>query len=326
MSKTIFVNGGAGFIGHHLCIALSKMGFEVIAIDNMQQLKFSTKNKFYRNFINERIDDLKMCNVDLLSLDTRDDSYLDLISEKKPDIIYHMSAIASAAICQKNPDWAFSDNLVSVERVLEHIRLTNLNIRVIFSSSSVVYGNFESDSVTEETPISPMNMYGLLKKNAEELLKLYNDMFGVNYTIIRPSALYGPRCVNRRVSQIMIENAIEGKPVFLYDGGEEKLDFTFVDDTVQGFVKAGINEKGKNQIFNITYGEGRKVKTLVEILEDFFPDLELRSKERDNTMPERGTLKIDKARKLLDYNPEYPLEVGYRKYIEWYLDRKGWFS
>ena len=81
-----------------------------------------------------------------------------------------------------------------------------------------------------------------------------------------------------------------------------------------------------NEIFNITYGEGRKVKTLVEILEDFFPDLELRSKERDNTMPERGTLKIDKARKLLDYNPEYPLEVGYRKYIEWYLDRKGWFS
>ena len=63
MSKTIFVNGGAGFIGHHLCISLSKMGFKVIAVDNMQQLKFSTKNKFYGNFIKERIDDLKIRNV-----------------------------------------------------------------------------------------------------------------------------------------------------------------------------------------------------------------------------------------------------------------------
>ena len=279
----------------------------------------------YKKFVDERIDDLKDNNIDLLSLDTRDSSYIDLISEKKPEIIYHMSAIASAAICQNNPDWAFSDNLVSVERILEHIRLTNTNVRLIFSSSSVVYGNFEGDYVTEETPIMPMNMYGLLKKNAEELLKLYNKMFGIDYTIIRPSALYGPRCVNRRVSQIMIENAIEDKPVFLYEGGEERLDFTFVDDTVQGFVKAGTNEKGKNQIFNITYGSGRKVKTLVDILKNYFPNLEVKSKERDNTMPERGTLKIDKARKLLDYNPEYPLETGYKKYIEWYLDRKRWF-
>lgn len=326
MSKTIFVNGGAGFIGHHLCIALSKLGFEVVAIDNMQQLKFSDKNILYKKFVNERIDDLKDNNIDLLSLDTRDSSYENLIKDRKPDLIYHMSAIASAVICQKNPDWAFSDNLVSVERVLENIRNTNPNIRLVFSSSSVVYGNFEGDYVTEETPIMPMNMYGLLKKNAEELLKLYNKMFGIAYTIIRPSALYGPRCVNRRVSQIMIENAIENKPVFLYDGGEERLDFTFVDDTVQGFVKAGINEKGANQIFNITYGDGRKVKTLVKILNNFFPDLEVRARERDNTMPERGTLKIDKAKELLDYNPDYHLEKGYKKYIEWYLERKEWFS
>jgi len=326
MSKTIFVNGGAGFIGHHLCIALSKFGFEVVVIDNMQQLKFSDKNILYKNFLDERIDDLKDNNIDLLSIDTRDSSYENLIKDRKPDVIYHMSAIASAVICQNNPDWAFSDNLVSVERVLENIRNINPSIRLVFSSSSVVYGNFEGDYVTEETPITPMNMYGLLKKNAEELLMQYHKMFGIAYTIIRPSALYGPRCVNRRVSQIMIENAIEGKPVFLYDGGEERLDFTFVDDTVQGFVKAGINEKGANQIFNITYGEGRKVRTLVKILDDFFPDLEVRSRERDNTMPERGTLKIDKAKELLDYNPEYPLETGYKKYIEWYLDRKEWFS
>ena len=121
----VLVTGGAGFIGHHLCIALSKLGFEVVAIDNMQQLKFSDKNILYKKFVDERIDDLKDNNIALLSLDTRDSSYENLIKDRKPDVIYHMSAIASAVICQKNPDWAFSDNLVSVERVLENIRNTN---------------------------------------------------------------------------------------------------------------------------------------------------------------------------------------------------------
>ena len=325
MSKTVFVNGGAGFIGHHLCIELSKMGFSVFAIDNMQQLKFSSGNKFYSKFVDERLDSLEKSGVELLELDTRSKSYMDLLNEKRPNIIYHMSAIASAAICQKNPDWAFNDNMVSVEKILEYVRLSNLSTRLVFSSSSVVYGNFKEDFVTEETAINPMNMYGLLKKNAEELLKLYNKMFGINYTIIRPSALYGPRCVNQRVSQIMIENAMFGKPVFLYGGGEEKLDFTFVNDTVQGFVKAAIKDEGKNHTFNITYGKGRRVKTLVHILKEYFPNLEISVKERDNVMPERGTLKIDKARELLNYKPKYPLELGYKKYIEWYLDRKGWF-
>ena len=326
MTKTIFVNGGAGFIGHHLCIELSKRGYNVLAIDNMQQLKFSSDNRYYSKFVDERLSSLKKNNVKLLELDTRSESYFDSLSEQKPDIIYHMSAIASAAICQQNPDWAFNDNMVSVEKVLEYVRHSNPNTRIVFSSSSVVYGNFERDFVTEETPVNPMNMYGLLKKNAEELLKLYHQMFGINYTIIRPSALYGPRCVNRRVSQIMIENALVGKPVFLYGGGEEKLDFTFVNDTVQGFIKAGIKEEAKSQTFNITYGEGRKVKVLVKILQEYFPKLEIGVKERDSTMPERGTLKIDKAKKLLDYSPDYPLEVGYRKYIEWYLERKDWFN
>ena len=114
------------------------------------------------------------------------------------------------------------------------------------------------------------------------------------------------------------------KPVKLFGGGTEKLDFTYVDDTVQGFLKAGTMKNGINQIFNITYGEARPVNFLVEILKETFPNLEIEEHERDTFMPERGTLIVDKARKLLNYNPSNPLEIGYPKYIEWYLDRKDW--
>ena len=318
-----FVNGGVGFIGHHLSVGLQEAGFEVIAIDRMEQLRFHRDIKYYDNFIRERLDLLDEKGIKLVSIDTSDtDEYSRLLREYDPSLIYHMSAIASAKICQTNPNWAFSENLVNVEKVLECIRLESPETRFVFASSSVAYGEFPAAAVTEETPLKPMNFYGLTKKNSEELIKIYNRSFGLNYTIIRPSALYGPRCVNRRVSQIMIENILEGKPVKLFGGGLEKLDFTFVLDAVQGFVKAGTLKGGLNETFNITYGMARPVLTLVDILRQVFPDIEVKEEERDQNMPVRGTLVVDKARKLVDYQPAYPLEKGYPKYINWYLQRK----
>lgn len=323
--KRVLVNGGAGFIGHHLCIELKKHNYEPIAIDRMDQLKYHDDMKYYKAFVKERLTLLDQHDIDLITVDTNDSKrYKEVLEEHDPIMIYHMNAIASAIICQRNPSWAFSENLANVEKILECIRTTNPDIRFVFSSSSVAYGEFEKDYVTEETPLRPINVYGLTKKNSEELIQLYNKNFSIPYAIIRPSALYGPRCVNRRVSQIMIENILENKPIYLFDGGKEKLDFSYVDDTVQGFFKAGTSPNGLNQIFNITYGEARPVSQLVDVLEDYFPNIEVLHKKRDTTMPKRGTLKVDKARKLIGYEPENPIEIGYKKYIEWYLEKKDY--
>ena len=324
--KCVFVNGGAGFIGHHICMELKKNNCEVIAIDRMQQLKYHVEKKYYNFFINERINLLEQNNIKIISMDTANSKkYLELIKKYDPKLIYHMSAIASAKICQKDPSQAFSENLVKVEKLLGYIRVTNPEIRFVFASSSVAYGEFKEDSVTEETPLKPINFYGLTKKNSEEIIKLYNRSFGIPYTIIRPSALYGSRCINRRVSQVIIENALENKPITLFGGGIERLDFTFVDDTIQGFVKAGTSKNGLNQIFNITYGQSRAVIELVEILKEYFPNVKIKSEKRDKSMPKRGTLIVDKAKKLIGYEPIYPIEIGYPKYIEWYLSKKDDF-
>ena len=321
----VIVNGGVGFIGHQICLNFRTRGFEVYAIDNMKQLRFHEETKYYQKFIEERLSLLNQADVNIIEMDmSNSEKYNSLINEIKPDIVYHMSAIASAAICRNNPQKAFTENMVNVERALESVRLLDQGTRFVFASSSVAYGNFESEAVTEDSTLSPINIYGLLKKQCEELVRLYSKNYNFPHTIIRPSALYGPRCVNRRVSQLIIENALESKPVLLFGNGSEKLDFTFVDDTVQGFVKAGLEEGGINETFNITFGSSRPVKDLVKILTGYFPNLVIENRERDNTMPERGTLIVDKARKLIDYQPEYPIDVAYPKYIEWYLDRKEW--
>ena len=106
----------------------------------------------------------------------------------------------------------------------------------IFFSSSMVYGNFEGEAVTEERVCEPLGIYGALKYAGEKLVIAYHQVFGLPYTIVRPSALYGERCVSRRVGQAFIENALRGLDVTINGDGSDCLDFTYIDDLVQGIV------------------------------------------------------------------------------------------
>ena len=156
----------------------------------------------------------------------------------------------------------------------------------------------------------------------ELLVKSYNQIFDLPYTIIRPSALYGERCVSRRVGQIFIENAIQGLDININGDGKEKLDFTYIEDLIAGIGLCCEKENAKNQIFNLTYGNSRKISELTEILKQEFPDIKIFYKDKEKFMPERGTLDVSKAKKLLGYKPVNTIETGYVKYISWY--KKFW--
>ena len=100
--------------------------------------------------------------------------------------------------------------------------------------------------------------------------------------------------------------------------GEEKLDFTYIQDLIQGITKSILNEKAYNQIFNITYGNGRRILDLIEILKNNFNKIEVEFKDRSKLVPIRGTLSNLKSQELLGYKSEWSLEKGYQKYIDWY--------
>ena len=163
-----------------------------------------------------------------------------------------------------------------------------------------------------------MGIYGALKYGAEKLVIGYHQVFDLPYTIIRPSALYGERCVSRRVGQAFIENAIRGRSLSVNGDGSDALDFTYIGDLVQGVVLCMTKPAARNEVFNITCGHARRIGELAALVQEHFPGVEVANGPRDALMPDRGTLSIDKARRLLGYEPQYPLEEGFVRYLEWY--------
>jgi len=323
-SKKILLVGGCGFIGHNLAIYLKKLGYKPVIVDSLSVnniLSFAdneVKNKkLYTSILQNRIDILNEEKIQLIIQDARDYHAISKIYDDiNPDIIIHLAAVSHANKSNKDPHSTFDHSFRTLENTLDFAK--NNKIHVIYLSSSMVYGNFDSKDVNEETPCKPIGIYGTLKYSGELLVKAYNQIFDLPYSIIRPSALYGERCVSRRVGQIFIENAIQGLDITINGDGSEKLDFTYIEDLIAGIGLCCDKESAKNQIFNLTYGHSRKISELTEILKQEFPEIKIFYKEKEKFMPERGTLDVSKAKKLLGYNPLNTIESGYVKYISWY--------
>lgn len=327
--RRIALIGGAGFIGHNMAIRLKNLGAEVFVIDSLSvnnYAYFLDRHCEHPNpdlalrFIHQRLDLLREYNIPLFVRDARDYHKLcDVMSQVDPDTIIHLAAVAHANKSNKDPYSTFDHSLRTLENALDNARSQALNIQhFIYFSSSMVYGHFPSGFVTEDTPCNPIGIYGALKLAGEHIVRAYGRVFDLPYTIVRPSALYGPRCVSRRVAQIFIENAIQGKEIEMHGDGSDRLDFTCVQDLVNGIVCCLKSERAKGETFNLTYGESRSISQLAGILKEHFPGIRITYHPKDQLTPDRGTLCVDKACDLIGYNPQYPLERGYVEYINWY--------
>lgn len=326
MKKKIALIGGAGFIGHNLALKLKSIGHNPHIIDSFSVnniLNFTeneiTNKKLYRSILNNRIDLLNKNSIRLYVEDARNYHQLgQILNDISPDIIIQLAAVSHANKSNKSPHNTFDNSLRTLENVLDLSKQKKTHL--IYMSSSMVYGDFKESQVNENTICNPKGIYAAIKLSGELLIKSYNQVFDLPYTIIRPSALYGERCVSRRVGQIFIENILSKKEIIINGDGEEKLDFTYIDDLVDGLILCCEKEEAKNQTFNLTYGNSRKIISLIEILSNHFKEIKVTQNERDKLNPVRGTLSIEKAKKMLGYKPTYNLERGYEKYINWYID------
>ena len=333
--RRIALIGGAGFIGHNLALALARGGAHVEVVDGLQVnnlLSFAGMDtdagtrELYLRILNQRLDLLRAASIPLHVQDARDYHALSrILTQIKPQVIVHLAAVAHAGRANKDPYSTFDHSLRTLENALDWSR-DGLE-QFIYLSSSMVYGNFMTTEVDEEHPLNPIGIYGALKVAGEKMVIAYQQVFNLSYTIIRPSALYGPRCVSRRVGQVFIESAMKGAALRVTGDGGERLDFTFIDDLVNGIRLAITHPKAINQVFNLTYGQSRSIHDLVDIVQTSFPEVAVEYVERDKLMPLRGTLSVKKAKDLLGYAPQNPVEVGFPKYIEWYkaLDPSGRF-
>jgi nucleoside-diphosphate-sugar epimerase len=325
--KCVALVGGAGFIGHNLALRLVECGAEVHVIDGLQVNNLGAyanasgdPNKaLYVQLIQERLDLLRKAEIALHVLDARDYHALSrcLSDSIKPQTVVQLAAVAHANRANKDPYSTFDHSFRTLENALDCARAGK---HFVYFSSSMVYGNFEGESVSEDRRCEPMGIYGALKYGGEKLVIAYNQVFGMPYTIVRPSALYGERCVSRRVGQAFIENALRGRKLTVNGDGSDALDFTYIEDLVQGLILCIAKDQARNEIFNLTYGGARSLNQMVSIMRDNFPGIEVDYHPRDSLMPERGTLSVEKAKRLLGYEPLFPLEKGFPRYIAWYKD------
>ena len=327
--KRVVLIGGAGFIGHNLALELKSLGADVHVIDGLQvnhllSVVASTENQpnrtLYLNMLHTRLDLLQKAGIPLHVKDARDYHALSLIlGQLNPEVIIHLAAVAHANRSNKDPYSTFDHSLRTLENALDCAKGRVKHF--VYFSSSMVYGHFEQGAVREETPCEPIGIYGALKFAGEKMVIAYHQACNLPYTIIRPSALYGPRCISRRVGQIFIENALRGEEIVVSGDGSDALDFTYIKDLVHGVIQVLTREEAKGEIFNLTYGDARSIGQMAAMIQEQFPQARVRYEPKEALMPDRGTLSVEKARRLIGYNPQYPLEVGYPEYINWYHRR-----
>ncbi len=327
--------GGAGFIGHNLALALRNVGAEVQIIDNLMQNNMLAnvsdddidpfRRELNHSFLVQRFEKMRTSGVTMDNADAR--SMIDLaekLKEFQPTKVVHLAAISSAVDAKRVPGHCFDLQLVTLRNVLEYTRLFKNEINeVVFMSSSTVYGDFKTETVDENVRPQPYGIYANAKFMGERLIRTYHEQYGLGISIIRPSALYGERCISRRVSQAFIENALMGKPLLLEGGGDGRLDFTYIEDLVDGIVRSMAATGGTNSsnTFNLTFGNARSILELANIVKSVVPNAILEERPRDVIKPIRGTLSTERAKEHLNFEPQWPLEIGYKRYCEWYVDQ-----
>ena len=318
-----FITGGLGFIGSHIARRLLEDGHvdQVVCLDHYGRYVDSARADFvdYRmkrlqqfQEFSERVI-IERGEAKFYSVLSR------LIDRYRPEYVFHLASIPLAKLSNLSTEEALEGTVVSTSNIMEviaqlHDRDGYKPKRVVYASSSMVYGDFLEQVAREDHPTNPKEPYGTMKLAGEKILHGLGLAFDIPVTTIRPSAVYGPTDMNRRVSQIFVEKAFRGEKLTVH-GVDEELDFTHVRDAARGFTLAAVSDKGKNEIFNITHGRAHTLLDFVQCLEKHFPDLEYEIAERDVFRPKRGTLSIDKARELIGYEPEVMLQEGVDEYV-----------
>ena len=302
--KNILITGGGGFIGTHLRRKLEEQGHKVQIIDinhpDQSAGQDVTIEKTWATLPGWHIEDFVKALPD---------------DENDPDVIVHMAAEPNLRAVKANPEKAYKTMTMGVMNVVKRFNESTINPQFVFISSSMVYGDFK-DGMKEDGNTKPKNIYGEAKLAGERFTKLFQKRDNLDYIVIRPSGVYGPGDMPDRVVSKFFEKAMKNDPITLHNG-DNKVDFTYVEDTVQGIIKAATSSVA-NVSFNITQGNATSLRKLAEtIIEITGSESELEDIGNHDLYPMRGTLDISRAKDLIGYEPRYELKEGLKKYYDW---------
>jgi nucleoside-diphosphate-sugar epimerase len=316
----ILVTGASGFIGHNVVRFLEQQGHECFGIDSRTDYGFIPKAEL-DYLIKERC---KRIQALPHVIDIREaEKVKQFIGLFNIQAVVHLASFPRQKVVKQNPSVASEVMSTGLINLLE-AAVTHKVKKFVYISSSMVYGDFENN-VTEDAPCNPQGQYGIMKYMGEKLVTDYSRQFGFDYTIIRPSAVYGELDVNDRVVSKFIINAIREEPI-VPKGQAEVLDFTHVDDVALGIAQATTSEATTNKIYNLTRsGEPHTLLDAAQLAIQAAGGYGyIQPTKRDTDFPSRGLLNIKRARQDFGYNPVINVEAGFQRYHDWFKKSTYW--
>lgn len=310
----VLVTGAAGFIGYHLVQRLLGRGDEVVGIDNLCD--------YYPVVLKEaRLAQVQGDRFRFIRMDLADREALPaLFAAERFDAVVNLAAQAGVRYSVENP-WAYVDsNLVGFVNVLECCRHYPVR-HLVYASSSSVYGGNEKTPFSEEDRVDdPVSLYAATKKSCELMAACYSRLYGIRATGLRFFTVYGPWGRPDMSPMLFASAILAGRPIKVFNHGDMRRDFTYIDDIVEGVVRVLDRVPASHEIYNI--GCGSPVRLM-----DFIAELEraLGREAQKEWLPMQpgdvyqtyaDTAKLERD---LGYKPGVTLREGIRRFVDWYL-------
>ncbi|MFW6072247.1 MAG: NAD-dependent epimerase/dehydratase family protein [Thermoplasmatota archaeon] len=315
---TTFVTGSAGFIGFHVAKQLLEDGVEVIGLDNLNDY-YSKQLKIDRNSILEGYNDYTFYHNDLCEYEKLEE----IFEENEIDKICHLAAQAGVRHSIEDPHAYQKSNLEGFTNILEIARHNDVDNLVYASSSSVYGGNDKIPYDIGDDVMTPISYYAATKVANEAMAHSYSHLYDLPTTGLRFFTVYGPWGRPDMALFKFTDRIVEGEQIDVYNYGDMKRDFTYIDDIVDG-VTACLENPFDYEIFNLGNNTPVKLMDFIQILEDT-----LGIEAKKNMMPmQPGDMKvtyadISKSQEMLGYEPETGIEEGIEKFIDWYSEYYG---
>lgn len=314
--KKVLITGTAGFIGSRVAKEFLNNGYYVVGIDNLNDY-YSVELKRYRK---ERLQGYE--NFEFRKIDIEDLKKLEeLFGENDFDGVVNLAARAGVRYSIENPHVYFSTNVNGTLNLLELCKKYNIRKFIIASSSSLYAGGKMPfvESLSVDHPISP---YAASKKAAENLCYTYHYLNGFNVTILRYFTVYGPAGRPDMAPFRFIKWIAEDTPITLYGDGTQKRDFTFVEDVAKGTFEAYQNIRGY-EIINLGGNKPYEINHLISLIENKLDKKAKVDRKPFNKADMKATwANINKAKKLLNWEPKIVMEEGIKNTVVWYEKNK----
>ena len=329
----ILVTGAAGFIGFHTSVKLLERGDTVIGLDNFNDY-YDVKLKESRAAVLDGYDTFNMVRLDLQDRDGMEA----LFAKGSFDKVVHLAAQAGVRYSIENPNSYIESNIVGTQHILEGCRHHKVEHLVYASSSSVYGANTTMPFSIHQNVDHPLSLYGATKKANELMAHTYSNLYALPTTGLRFFTVYGPYGRPDMALFMFTRNIIEGKPIDVFNYGNHRRDFTYIDDIVEGVVRtmdhtATANEQwdpadpdpgtssAPYRLYNIGNQQPVELMRYIEVIEDCLGRkaeknlLPLQDGDVPDTYADAEDLRID-----VGYKPDTTIEVGIRNFIDWYLE------